>query len=180
MSKPVPDGFLDASVNLFYAVELLFDDMTIRLWSGIGDKVIDGALYEGVGDLLEISPVNEDGDLSAKGVSISLAGLDPQIIAIALAENYQNRPARLLFGSLSDAGAVDYYTLFRGRMDVMSIEEDGESAKVTISAENALIDLDRPRVLRYTSEDHKKRFPNDKGFDFVADIQDKEISWGKI
>ena len=31
----------------------------------------------------------------------------------------------------------------------------------------------------YTLEDQKIDFPNDIGFEFIPDLQDKEITWGK-
>ena len=63
-------------------------------------------------------------------------------------------------------------------MDVMNISESGDSAQITINGESRLIDLDVPRVRRYTSEDQKIDFPNDKGLEYIADLQDKEIVWG--
>jgi len=41
-----------------------------------------------------------------------------------------------------------------------------------------LIDLERARVRRYTPEDQKINFPNDKGLDFVSDLTDKVVQWG--
>jgi hypothetical protein len=63
-------------------------------------------------------------------------------------------------------------------MDVMTIDETGETCSITLTAENRLIDLERPRVRRYTSEDQKSLHPNDKGFDFVNSLQEAEIKWG--
>lgn len=84
-------------------------------------------------------------------------------------------------GVLNDSGAVvsDPYLLFSGRMDLMNIDDGGETCIISISAESRLIDLDRTRERRYTSEDQKIDFPNDKGLEFVADLQDKEIVWGR-
>ena len=35
------------------------------------------------------------------------------------------------------------------------------------------------RQRRYTSEDQKIDYPNDKGLEFVAEIAEKEIVWGR-
>jgi hypothetical protein len=48
-----------------------------------------------------------------------------------------------------------------------------------LTAESRLIDLERSRERRYTSEDQKIDYPNDKGLEFIADLQDKEIVWGR-
>jgi len=39
--------------------------------------------------------------------------------------------------------------------------------------------LERARVARYSSGYQKTLYPNDLGFDFVEDLQDKKISWGR-
>ena len=81
-------------------------------------------------------------------------------------------------GGTIDGATVDSYQIFSGRMDVMTIDETGETCSITLTAENRLIDLERPRVRRYTSEDQKSLHPNDKGFDFVNSLQEAEIKWG--
>ena len=64
-------------------------------------------------------------------------------------------------------------------MDLMNIDDGGQTCTISVSAESRLIDLDRTRERRYTSEDQKIDFPNDKGLEFIADLQDKEIIWGR-
>jgi hypothetical protein len=64
-------------------------------------------------------------------------------------------------------------------MDIMKIDEGPESATIVLSLENRLIALDRSKERRYTHEDQQLSFPGDKGFEFVPDLQDKEIIWGK-
>ena len=63
-------------------------------------------------------------------------------------------------------------------MDVMTIEDAGATATINVSAESRLIDLDRSRTRRFTSEDQKIDYPNDKGLEMVASLQDKQITWG--
>ena len=52
-------------------------------------------------------------------------------------------------------------------MDVMTVEDDGADAQISVTAESKLIDLERSRARRYTSEDQKIDYPNDKGLDFM-------------
>ena len=71
------------------------------------------------------------------------------------------------------------YQAFKGLMDTMQIAESGVSARITLTLENRLILLERARTLRFTSEDQKTLFPGDLGLDFIDDIQDRTIEWGK-
>jgi len=176
--RPAPTGFSDTALEVFYAIELAFDSGTIRLWNGTYDATINGNVFTGAGGLLGISEVEETGEIAARGVSMVLSGIDPSFVSIALQENYQNRLATILFGTIEN-GVTSAYTLFRGRMDVMTITEGADTATIEITAENRLIDLERPRNFRYTSEDQKATYPDDFGLDYVADLQDKEILWGR-
>lgn len=178
MSRNSPANFSNDEVNLFLAVKLEFDTDTVRLWSGYQDATINSELYIGSGSLLSIGNIEESGEISARGTAIALTGIDASLISIALQENYQNRAASILIGTI-DSGVFSTYTLFKGRMDVMEIDEGAETASIRITAENNLIDLQRPRSTRYTSEDQKTYYPDDLGLDYVADLQDKVINWGK-
>ena len=175
-----PTDFSSDSLQPFLAVEAMFDSGAVRLWGGYGDLTIDGEEYTGGGSLLNVSGIEESSEISAQGASVVLSGLDASIISIALSENYQNRACKIIIGTLTDAGAVeDSYTLFEGRIDMMTIEESGETASIAVALENRLIDLERPRVRRYTNEDQQSSYSGDTGFSYVNDLQDKTIDWGK-
>jgi len=73
----------------------------------------------------------------------------------------------------------DLVEIFKGYMDQMNIEEGAETSTVALSMESKLIDLERSRVLRYTDANQKSRFPTDRGFEFVEDLQDKQFNWGR-
>jgi hypothetical protein len=61
----------------------------------------------------------------------------------------------------------------------MNISEESSTATISVTVENVLIKLERPVVRRFTNEDQKSRFPSDKGLEYVASLQDKEIFWGR-
>jgi len=179
MRSGAPSAFTDDSLAPFIGVELEFDSGIVRLWNGYLDLTVDGKAFTGSADLMAISGVEETGEIAAKGVNMTLSGISSELISVALQENYQNRIARIYIGSIADDGTVSSYILFAGRMDVMTIEENGETATISLSAENRLIDLERPRVRRFTSEDQKSLFPGDLGLEYVNDLQDKTLDWGK-
>jgi hypothetical protein len=180
MSRTLPAGMAAAlaqsSVTLFYAVDMLFDSGTIRLWTGYGDKTIDLQKYTGAGTLLNIDGIAEVADLNASGITISLSGISSSVISLALQENYQGRVAKVYFGVEGVSGVVE---VFSGFMDVMTIQHSGDKMNVTLSIESKLVTLQRPNIRRYTSANHKLRNPGDTFFDYVAKLQDKEIIWGR-
>lgn len=152
----------------------------VYLWTGYGNLAYGGVTYLGVGNLGTVSPVDETTDLSARGLTMQLSGVPTALVAAALTEDYQGRACSVLFGALSTtAGLIaSPVTVFAGRMDVMQITDDGQSAQITMTAENRLVDFRRSREVRYTDEEQQTLFPGDKGLEFVTAIQQKAIYWG--
>ena len=153
----------------------------VYLWNGYGNLIYNSTTYLGLGTFGTISPVQETTDLAARGISMKLSGVPTASVAIALTENYQGRECSIMFGALSPtAGTLisTPITIFSGRMDVMQITDDGQSAEIMVSAESKLMDFKRPRELRYTDEEQQQLYAGDVGLEFVNDIQEKAIYWG--
>ena len=68
MSRTVPaaiiSGLSNPEVEPFYAAEFQFDSGVLRLWTGYGDRTIDGSTYTGSGSLLTLGAVEEVQELS--------------------------------------------------------------------------------------------------------------------
>lgn len=158
-----------------------FDSGDVMLWTGLGQITWNGDLYEGAGNLIGVNEVNEVIDVEAQGSTIVLSGIPSGFIEIALDEPYQGRPVTVYFGTIAPDGTLiaDPIILYKGRIDVMQISEDGTSSTIAIACESRLIDLRRVKVRRYTTEDQKTTYPNDRGLEFVPALQEKEIIWGK-
>jgi hypothetical protein len=152
----------------------------VYLWSGYGDLEYDGKTYIGAGNLLHISDVTETADIRAAGASISLSGVSSTLLALAITQPYQGRLCNVLFGLMdSDGSVIDLATLFVGYMDQMNIEDGADTCTIQMTVESKLIDLERPRTFRYTSENLKARYENDLAFDFIPDLQDAPLIWGR-
>ncbi|WP_299393299.1 LamG-like jellyroll fold domain-containing protein [Pelagibius sp.] len=161
-----------------------FDGGDLRLWTGVGPTDFDAETYTGAGTFGGVGPVRETESVRATGASFSLSGVPTEVVSLALNEEYQNRTARLWLGLMDSTkpGAAlipDPVLLFKGRMDVMRHRNRAEDADVSLTAENSLIDLERPRERRYTSQDQAIDYPDDKGLEFVQSLQDKELLWGR-
>lgn len=188
-------------------VEAEFDSSTVRMWSGIGDLSWDAKTWTGGGSLLNVSSIEESTEVKAVGTRVSLSGIPSELLSLALQEDYQGRNLKVYLGAFTDENtfllnqdgsimlkedggkiiAVDEQDIiaepiiiFSGRMDIMTINEGGDTSTVEVTVENRLIDFERTRERRYTSEDQKIDYPNDKGFEFVTSIQDTEIVWGRV
>lgn len=162
-------------------VRFEYDDAPLNVWTGYGDLLWNSITFQGTGELGQISPVKETLGLEATGLKFSLSGIPSDKISLALSEDYQNRLVKLWLGYFDSSGNIipDPFQLFKGRMDIMEITEGGETSTISISAENMLIILKKASERRYTNEDQKLDFPDDKGFDQVAILNDgRQVLWG--
>lgn len=168
-------------VRPIYLVDLEFASGSIYLWSGLGDLSFNSNTYIGAGDLLTIGAVQESTELTATGAQITLGGIKQSLLTLARDEPYQGRPLTIRLGAFDENGDLiaSPVILFSGFMDVMTINDSGETSTITVSAENKLIIFQKTAVRRYTAEDQKIEHPTDKGFEFVAKIQEKEVVWGR-
>jgi hypothetical protein len=167
----------DDVVQPFFAVELLFDgDNAIRLWTGVGTLTVGGEDYVGSGNLLSVSAIEETSEMAVKGATLTLSGVPSEVVALALNEPYQGRVCNIYFGVI---GEQVFNQVFSGYMDQMNINDGGDTATIELMVENRLIDLERARVARFTSGYQKSIYPGDLGLDFVEDLQDKDIVWGR-
>lgn len=181
----VPSEFNDDSLELFHAIELEYDEETVRLCNYKYNVTIDGDVYSTLGRFLSVSEVDENAQIQARNFTITVSGIEPNevgdddtFLERAMEENYQNRPARVYVCAVTD-GVVSAYQVFGGRMDTMNINETGGGTLITLTLENRLKDLARPRIFRYTNEDQQNLFSGDTGLRFVQNLQDKAIAWGK-
>ena len=186
MSRTIPSSLLsvlgNAEIEPFYAVEMQFDSGTMRIWTGYGNKTIGGNTYTGTGNLLQIEGLEETSDLSAQGTTLTLNGLDITIITYALTEDYQGRLAKIFWGV---NGVSDVIEVFSGYMDTMTIQDEGQSSTIQLTLESRLITLERPSNRRYTAKSHagvraqKGLTGDDSFFDWVVQLQDKRVPWGR-
>ena len=180
MTRTVPSSILTAlsqsEVQPFYAVEFLLDSAPLRFWTGYGDRTIQFETYLGAGNLISIGGLEEVSDMSAKSANITLNGIPPELISLALQEPYQNRECRILFGVIDSPDIVE---VFAGTIDRMTIQDGGDTGTIDVMIESKWVRLDRANVRRYTSESQKSRHSTDTFFDWVADLQDKEVVWGR-
>ena len=175
----------DTVVQPIFAIELEFSDGTLRFWTGYGDITMTAGgsskVFTGTGDLLNISPIGESSTLQMQGITVALTGIKSSLISTALTAQYTNRNGTLYMGLLNSSGAViaDVYTLFKGKMDVLNINEGAETSTITLKIESRLVSFELPLNRMYTLEDQQVDYSTDLGFEFISNLQDKEIIWGK-
>lgn len=162
-------------------VEIVTVSAPVRVWTGVGDLVWDAKTFNGVGTFGGVQPAEETVDLRAAGEVYTLSGVDPALLSASIGDVRPNLPCRRWLGFVDAEGALipDPILLFEGSAAVPTTDDSGDTLTISLSAESLLNTLKRPRETRYTPEDQRTRSPGDKGFDYVAALQDRTIKWGR-
>lgn len=153
----------------------------VRMWNGVGTIAWDGKAWTGGGHLLALSQIEETRDIQATSVSCSLSGVDSTLVSVAYNDFSQGRPLRIWLGAMDFASGIiitEPVSIFTGRMDTISDQDDGEQAVITVTAESNLADLKRLRARYYTDQDQQRLFAADRSLRYLPDLQDRNIYWG--
>jgi len=164
-----------------FFVQGQFTSGTVYVWTGQGSITWGGHTWIGLGGLGSISTIEEAGSVAAKGITLTLSALDPAWLTHVLGEVQQGLPVLVFLGLFDTSNALipDPVCSFSGRMDEPVITVAGETATLAINCESRLVDMDTPYNRRYTDEDQKIDYPNDRGFEFVSGIQEITLYWGR-
>ena len=161
-------------------VELDWPSGAVRVNNSAVTFAWNGHDWLGLAELGSVDAITEHADMEMSGVRLTLTGIPSAMISRVLGEHYQGRDCNIWMAPLDENYAVlaDPVLVFPGRIDTAVITL-GESASIQISAENKMADWERARVRRYTHEDQIAEYPADKGLEFVPQMVEKVLIWGR-
>lgn len=177
LSAPLLTALASASKGLVTLVQMDLT-ATVRMNSSAWTLTWDSQTWLPTAGLGSISPI-EDSPGEIKGFSFALSGVSTANLAIALDEPLQGKAVTVYTAIFDTATStiIDAVAEWSGRLDTMTIEEQGAAATITASAEHAGIDLLRPRGLKYSNQDQQRLYAGDIFFEYVVDTADREIVW---
>jgi len=183
MSKDIPASIVTESgkdsVSAIILVKLEFDSGDVRVHSDIGDVTFNSEVYQGIGSLGSIGAMQENAELSASSILVTLSGVNNALLTLFLDDDFHGRPATVYFGFKDSSGVlIDAFIIYNGFMDTDSIVS-GETSIITLKINNVLALWDRKKLSLYNNEDQQKEFPGDNFFEFVEDLRFKNYAWGR-
>jgi len=163
-----------------YLVKQEFVSGTKYSWTGVNTVLWDSQDWEGQGDLMGVSSITQTADLSAEGVTITYAGVNADDVSSTISDIAANLAVDIYLGLLDSTSAiiVDPTHCFSGKLDVPTVQDDGDTATIAITAENDLLKLSQASNRRYTNDDQQIDYPTDNGFQFVPVVQAWNGAWG--
>ena len=181
-------------VRPVFLLEANFDGTYERMCTHHSDIVVIGhGTFYGAGDFLSFSSIDEPLDLRSSGINITLNGLDSSILDKALNTDYQDRRLTIYLGfRYANTVPVTLQSpnilinpdelppvVFEGRMDSMTIADNGDSCNISVAVENRLVDFERSSECRYTYEEQQLQHPGDNSLEWITTIQKRVLTWGE-
>lgn len=182
MKSLAPDAIAALSGQVLRIVQLVymqFPTLPVALNSSAGDLTYAGVTYKGAAGLGSVGPI-EDSPGEIKGLQFAMSGVPSDYLALAMDDSsiVQGAPVVIRLAIVGEFGAVlDAPIDWSGRLDTMSIEEDGETCTIAVTAESSAVDLLRGTPLTYSNVDQQSLYPGDRAFEYVLSQANKPIVW---
>lgn len=142
--------------------------------------------YIGLGNLANMSVLNESSEIGAVTVQLSISGIPNNTITDIFSDEYIGQPIYIWYATIDpdtlavQGGQSGPVLIFAGRMDYGTFDF-GQTATITVNATSRLADWERPRGGRFNHAYQQRHVdPTDLGFRYVLPLQDKPISWGGV
>lgn len=177
-TQSIINDLASGHVEMGFAVEIMAPSAPVRVHTGVGEVVINGELYLGLGSLGSISPSKSDGSTSPKDVTLSLALIDSSMLALALNEKMVGSQVKIVMFTYGADGQVKSTAVaFAGKITSVSAVT-GDENTVNYSCANELEGWQSICSWRYTEDSHLLRYPDDHGLRCVGEISERTILWG--
>jgi hypothetical protein len=182
---------LAGSIRPARFVELQFETDVVYVWGAYGNITPAGPptnpastfpygkTFIGVGWFGGVSSIPQTTEGVAQNISLSLAGIPTELLTDAVDQVRENSIGTCWLGFIDANGNVigDPVQDFQGALDVPTITEGAATSAISITAENPLVDLNRPSNRRFTDVDQQLIYPGDLGFQGVGSLQGQYLGW---
>jgi len=144
------------------------------------DVTYDGNNYTASSVFLEASAISESSEVEITNIQLTFSGADQTIISLFLNNNYMNKDVEVYKGFLNDSQTLigDPVTLFKGKIESFSVDEEITNSTVTISATSHWSDFERVQGRKTNTNSQQIYFAGDVGFDYASQAI-AELRWGR-
>lgn len=164
--------------RLIIAVEILYKSAPVRAHTGVGEVVIDGQTYIGVGTLGAIDPIKQSSNNGPSTMNLSMSGLDPTLVAETLNQRTQGSKVKIMICALDDDMRVTSASIMlAGRVSTQRFAYGAEMS-VEVEIVDRLADWQRKGSRRFDHESHIVEQPGDKFFQYMSQMSEASLYWG--
>ncbi|HEJ9530036.1 TPA: hypothetical protein SMN14_001663 [Proteus mirabilis] len=173
MVKAINEGYY-----LVVASRLDLKSGVVCAHTGVGNIIIAGEIYQGVGQFGAIESVGENMTTSPQQLIMKLSGFDSSLIGEVMNERIRGRNAQLMLVALNEeAKPALAEVLFAGQISTIGVTT-GEENEIAVTVSNRFERWSYGLPDRFTDESWSKRKKGDRIFRYVAQMADRAIYWG--
>ncbi|RMC37491.1 hypothetical protein [Paracoccus alkanivorans] len=190
----IPDEFLrHGRIGHAALVHMDFLDAPKRWWTGYGDLEVGGFTWQGLGDLISISPIETSYEVSAQDVTFELAAT-PEMLALALAAKSRVRDRSVTIScelfAMEDVSVgpndiqrgqpvASPFSMFSGTMQRMPWKAEGPNSRtIQLECHGLFLRRNAAALGLWNDSDQKARYFGDKGFERLPIYaNDYETRW---
>lgn len=173
MVKAINEGYY-----LVVASRLDLKSGVVRAHTGVGNIIIAGEIYQGVGQFGAIESVGENMTTSPQQLIMKLSGFDSSLIGEVMNERVRGRNAQLMLVALNEeAKPALAEVLFAGQISTIGVTT-GEENEIAVTVSNRFERWSYGLPDRFTDKSWSQRKNGDRIFRYVAQMADRAIYWG--
>ncbi|USD68140.1 hypothetical protein [Vibrio sp. SCSIO 43136] len=161
-----------------YALELDLPDGFSRSHTGIGEIVIDGFTYLGVGELGKVGTITEVGDSNPGRVSVEISQVESVGVQLQQGMLIRGRAATLYVLVFHPDGRLLYAEPNLVGMIADSAIVVGDNNTVQLTLADDFEQFDRPVGYNWSDNSHQALQKDDRICRNVAQMPGREIGWG--
>ena len=166
-----------AMAHLYYGAWGNGNDL--RLTDSAFDITTGGNTYNATAGLLSIDTVEESPQIKVNETTISLSGLDASVVYRILVLPLIGIPQFIWRVYLDELGQVvgQPILIHSGFSDGAEIKEDNEKVLISLKSRDKLSNFEKRVGRRTNDSEHRQKYPNDRCFQYIANLVDKQIAW---
>lgn len=178
LSMTVAEAMSLPNVIVALAVEIAFDSGITRVHTGVGQIMIGGQVFDGVGSIGNVSSVTEENSTSPTSVQLTLTGLNNELLSITLNEKVVGKEV-ICYIAVFDTTYTEIASnvIYRGKITQTAVVAGDEGA-LTYTVSNIFQEWSKGKPWRYTDESQKQLNRGDRIFRYVGQMSERSIYWG--
>jgi hypothetical protein len=168
------------AIRLALLLEITFKSQTCYVSTLPFNLNWNGVTWVGVGSLGQIGGITEATDVQAYGTSVSLSGIDANLLNECMTDIQLAAPA-ILYMAFFDAGGniLGMPTVaFAGQVDKPQVSAGPTTITISLNLESEMINLQRGQMRRLTNADQHIDYPDDTAFTWVPLLNFMALKWG--
>lgn len=167
-------------VRIACFLEITFKSQTCYISTLPYSIAWNGHVWTGTGSMGQVSALTEGVDLQAYGTTVSLSGIDANLLNECLSDIQLAAPAVLYLFFIDGFGNIvgNPTVVFGGQVDRPSVNAGPTTITISLNLESEMINLQRGQMRRLTNADQHIDYPDDTAFTWVPLLNFLALKWG--